>query len=106
MAYASMGGGWIGASDQSVELAKKLETTFTSFYNGAYKDIENYINRSAELWEGDAANEAISRARQYMNELKFQGERTLEAAKQISSSVDSVRADVEKSASMFNSLEV
>lgn len=99
------GSGIISFSDQSVDLSKQLENCFQTFYDGAYRDIENYINKSAELWEGDAANEAISKARQYMAELNIQREKTLQAAVQISKGVDTIRDDVHNAVNMFNSLE-
>lgn len=98
------GSGFISYSDQSVDLSDQLAKKFQSFYDGTYRDIENYINKSAELWEGDAANEAISKARQYMVQLNIQREKTLEAARQISKGVNTLMEDVSKSASMIDSL--
>ncbi len=98
------GSGVISYSDQTVDLSDQLAKNFQSFYDGTYKDIENYINKSAELWEGDAANEAISKARQYMAELNVQREKTLEAARQISKGVNTLMEDVNRSASMIDSL--
>lgn len=99
------GSGIIALSAQSADLAKQLENCFQTFYDGAYRDIENYINKSAELWEGDAANEAISKARQYMAELNIQREKTLAAAVQISKNIDFKWDDVHNAVNNINQLE-